>query len=48
LFRVPALLSTATYAFATITVLAASALSALLVYRRISRLDLVAVLKTRE
>lgn len=48
LFRVPAQLSTATYAFAAITVLAASALSALLVYRRISRLDLVAVLKTRE
>lgn len=48
LFRVPAVLSTATYAFAAITVLAASGLSALLVYRRISRLDLVAVLKTRE
>ncbi len=48
LFRVPAQLTTATYAFAALTVLSASALSALLVYRRIARLDLVAVLKTRE
>lgn len=48
LFRVPVQLTTATYAFAALTVLGASAVSALLVYRRIARLDLVAVLKTRE
>ncbi|UGB39555.1 ABC transporter permease [Frateuria soli] len=48
LFRIPVQLTTATYAFAALTVIVASALSALLVYRRIARLDLVAVLKTRE
>jgi putative ABC transport system permease protein len=48
LFRVPVRLTTRTFAFAGLTVLGASALSALLVHRRIARLDLVAVLKTRE
>lgn len=48
LFRVPVRLTTATYAFAGLTVLAASVFSALLVRRRIARLDLIAVLKTRE
>lgn len=48
LFRVPVDLSTATYAFAGLVVLAASAVSALLVRRRIARLDLIGVLKTRE
>jgi putative ABC transport system permease protein len=48
LFRVPVDLSTVTYAFAALVVLAASILSALLVRRRIARLDLIGVLKTRE
>ncbi len=48
LFRIPVLLTTATYAFAGIVVLGASVVSALLVRRRIARLDLIAVLKTRE
>jgi len=48
LFRVPVQLTTATYAFAGMMVLGASVVSALLVRRRIARLDLIAVLKTRE
>lgn len=48
LFRIPVQLTTATYAFAGIMVLGASVVSALLVRRRIARLDLIAVLKTRE
>ena len=48
LFRIPLVLSSATYAFAVTVVLAAAAVSALLVRRRLVRLDLVAVLKSRE
>ena len=48
LFRVPLVISGATLAFATIVVAAAAALSGLAVRRRIDRLDLVEVLKTRE
>ncbi|MFC5526085.1 ABC transporter permease [Rhodanobacter ginsengisoli] len=48
LFRVPVQLTTATYAYAGLMVLGASLVSALLVRRRIARLDLIAVLKTRE
>lgn len=48
LFRIPIRLTTATYAFAGLMVLGASVVSALLVHRRIARLDLIAVLKTRE
>ena len=48
LFRIPVQLTTATYAFAGIMVLGASMVSAWLVRRRIARLDLIAVLKTRE
>lgn len=47
-FRFPVVLSMRTYAVATLVVLAASTLSALLVRRRLDRLDLVGVLKTRE
>ena len=47
-FRIPAVISTATFASAALTVLAAGVVSALLVRRRIDRLDLVAVLKTRD
>ncbi|GBF25246.1 hypothetical protein MnTg02_00276 [bacterium MnTg02] len=48
LMRMPFIVSTQTFAFATIVVLAATAISAYVVRRRIDRLDLVAVLKTRE
>ncbi len=48
LFRLPLVVSVQTYAFAVAVVLAAALGSALLVRRRLNRLDLVAVLKTRE
>jgi putative ABC transport system permease protein len=48
LFRIPLVIERATYAHASAVVLVASALSALIVRRRIDRLDLVEVLKTRE
>jgi putative ABC transport system permease protein len=47
-YRFPLVLSSRTYATAVLVVVAASALSALLVRRRLDRLDLIAVLKTRE
>jgi putative ABC transport system permease protein len=46
LFRVPLVVEPSTYGFAAAVVLAAAALSGLLVRRRLDRLDLVAVLKT--
>lgn len=48
LYRVPFTIERATYAKASLVVLAATVVSALLVRRRISRLDLVSVLKTRD
>ncbi len=48
LFRLPFVLSTGTFGFATLITLAAAVLSATLVIGRISRLDLIAVLKSRE
>jgi putative ABC transport system permease protein len=48
LFRIPIVIERATYAWAAIIVLAAAAVSALIVRRRIDRFDLVEVLKTRE
>ena len=48
LFRVPLVVAPATYGLAVTTVLAAALLSGVLVRRRLDRLDLVAVLKTRE
>ncbi|MBX3603851.1 MAG: ABC transporter permease [Piscinibacter sp.] len=47
-FYFPAVVRARTYAWATVAVLAAGIASALIVRRRIDRLDLVAVLKTRE
>ena len=47
-YRFPLVLSPRTYAIAILVVVGASALSALLVRRRLDRLDLIAVLKTRE
>ena len=48
LYRVPFVIERATYAKASLVVLAATAASALVVRRRIDRLDLIAVLKTRD
>ncbi len=48
LFRMPLVLSPGTFALASLVVVAAVALSALAVGRRLARLDLIAVLKTRE
>jgi putative ABC transport system permease protein len=48
LFRIPLVVSSQTYAFAVAVILIAALGTALLVRRRLDRLDLVAVLKTRE
>jgi len=48
LYRVPVVLNPATFAVAIAIILAASVLAAGLVRRRLDRLDLIAVLKTRE
>jgi putative ABC transport system permease protein len=48
MYRFPVAVSSRTYAFAAGVTLVAAALSGLLVRRRLDRLDLVAVLKTRE
>ncbi len=48
LYRIPFVIETNTYAISSLVVLAAAAVSALIVRRRIDRLDLVGVLKARE
>lgn len=48
LFRVPLVVDVATFAIASLVVTAAAAISALVVRRRIDRLDLIRVLKTRD
>ncbi|MBI1181443.1 MAG: FtsX-like permease family protein [Alphaproteobacteria bacterium] len=48
LFKLPLVIQPSTYAWTALVVVAAAALSALVVRRRLDRLDLVAVLKTRE
>jgi putative ABC transport system permease protein len=48
LMRVPMIMQNLTYVIASAIVLVAAALSALVVARRVSWLDLVAVLKTRD
>jgi putative ABC transport system permease protein len=48
LYRMPLVVTGASYAFAFLVVTASAAVSALVVLRRIYRLDLVAVLKSRE
>jgi putative ABC transport system permease protein len=48
LFRVPLVITPWSYAYAVLAALVASALSGVLVARRIRRLDLIAVLKIRE
>lgn len=47
-FRIPAVISPRTYAYAGLAMLAAGLVSAWMVQRRLARLDLIAVLKTRE
>jgi putative ABC transport system permease protein len=47
-YQVPLVTRSGTYLFASVVVVAASAAASALMYRRASRLDLVAVLKTRE
>jgi len=48
LFRIPVIIAGRTYSYAAGVVLIASVVSGLIVRRRVDRLDLVAVLKTRE
>jgi putative ABC transport system permease protein len=48
LYRVPFTISPSTYATASLVVLAATVASAVIIRRRINKLDLVAVLKTRD
>ena len=48
LMRLPLVVSPRTYVFALVTIAVAAALSGLVVRRRIDRMDLVGVLKTRE
>jgi putative ABC transport system permease protein len=47
-FELPVIIEPHTYAYATLTALAAGLVSAFIVRRRIDQLDLVSVLKTRE
>jgi putative ABC transport system permease protein len=47
-FRIPVIIAPKTYVIAILTTMVSGVLSALIVRRRIDRLDLVAVLKTRE
>jgi len=47
-YRLPIIISARTYAFATVVTLAAGLFSALLVRRKLDKLDLIGVLKTRE
>lgn len=48
LFRIPFIIDTSTFAVSSLVVTGVAALSALIVRRRVNRLDLVSVLKTRE
>jgi len=48
LYRIPLVVSDATFGAAAVTVLVAAVVSAFIVRRRLNRLDLIAVLKTRE
>lgn len=48
LYSLPMIVEPKTYAFAALIVIASTVVSALLVRRRLNRLDLIAVLKTRE
>ena len=47
-FRIPAVISRGTYAFATLVVLIATALSCLVILRRVNQLDMIEALKCKE
>jgi putative ABC transport system permease protein len=47
-FRIPVIIAPQTYVFAAAAIVVSGLVSALIVRRRIDRLDLVAVLKTRD
>ncbi len=47
-YRIPLVIDNGTYAFAALVVSAATLVSAIIVQRRVARLDLISVLKTRE
>jgi putative ABC transport system permease protein len=47
-YRIPLVVAPSTYAFAAIVTVAAAVFAGLLVRHRLNRLDLIAVLKTRE
>jgi len=48
LYRVPLILGVKVYAFAALVVIVSSVISALLVWRNLTQLDMIAVLKTKE
>jgi putative ABC transport system permease protein len=48
LYRIPLVLELKTYAFAALVVIVSSMISALLIWRNLKHLDMVAVLKTKE
>jgi len=48
LYRIPLIIAPATYSFSAVVVLVSFFFSALVVWRKLTRLDLVAVLKTKE
>ena len=48
IFRIPLVLNPRTYAYAAVVILVSSLLSGIVIRRKINRLDLVGVLKTRE
>ncbi|MFQ5642754.1 MAG: ABC transporter permease [Thiogranum sp.] len=48
LYRVPLVLEPGTYTFAALVVLLSAAISGVMIWRRLGKLDLLAVLKTRE
>ena len=48
LYAIPLVLKPATFAFASLVVLGAAFASVMIVRRRLDRLDLVSVMKTRE
>jgi putative ABC transport system permease protein len=48
LFRIPLILEPDTYSFAALVVILSACVSALIIRRRLNRLDLIAVLKSKE
>ena len=48
IYRIPLIIESATYGFSATVVLVSTTISALIIWRKLCQLDLVAVLKTRE